>query len=143
MYPVCNFIFNMHKPHCVTDYCEFVESQISYPNCKKGFLDYRNIPILLSRQNFYKYLTRTDIPKSIMIHIIKKPKKHDNELSGDQRSPLRMLFWELLSVVLKKRKDSSQCYTCAAKSKNCYHHNVLYIKFYLNVFQKKGSFCFT
>lgn len=40
-------LFNMHKPHHLTDYCEFVESQISYPKWEKSFLDYRNAPIFL------------------------------------------------------------------------------------------------
>lgn len=63
-------LFNMHKPHCLTDYCEVVESQISYPKWEKSFLAYRNAPILLSRQNFYKYYTRTDILKSNALSVI-------------------------------------------------------------------------
>lgn len=39
-------------------------------NGKKSFLAYRNAPILLSRQNFYKYYTRTDILKSNALSVI-------------------------------------------------------------------------
>lgn len=51
-------LFNTHKPHCLTDYCEVVESQISYPNWEKSFLAYRNAPILLFRQNVLKLNTK-------------------------------------------------------------------------------------
>lgn len=47
-------LFIMHKPHCLTDYSEFVESRISYSDWEKGFVAHRNAPISLSRQNFYK-----------------------------------------------------------------------------------------
>lgn len=74
-------VFNMHKTHCLTAYCEFVESQISHPNWEKGLLAYRNAPILLSRQNFYKYHTRINILKSIKLYIIKNPRQPINRRS--------------------------------------------------------------